>query len=149
MSLRSIHSLARVRRILFAAALVATLHAVPAVADASLYDRIGRDRLGAIASDLVDRSSSDPRTSRSWRKVSLHRVKAVLTVYFCAIAGGPCVYEGDTMKDIHAGLDIDEAEMFTMVQSLRDIMVSHEVPLRERNELLALLASSKRDVVTR
>ena len=45
--------------------------------------------------------------------------------------------------------DIDEAEMFTMVQSLRDIMVSHEVPLRERNELLELLASSKRDVVTK
>ena len=119
------------------------------MADATLYDRIGADRLGAIASELVDRSSSDPRTSRSWRKVSLHRVKGVLTVYLCSISGGPCVYDGDTMKDIHAGLDIDEAEMFTMVQSLRDIMASHEVPLRERNELLALLAPTKRDVVTK
>ena len=129
----------------------AMFHVVPATAatDASLYDRIGGERLGAIASDLVDRSSSDPRTSRSWRKVSLHRVKGVLTVYLCSIAGGPCAYEGDTMKDVHAGLDITEAEMFTMVQSLRDIMVSHDVPMRERNELLALLAPSKRDVVTK
>jgi hemoglobin len=137
------------RRLLCAAALVATLHAVPAAANAPLYDRIGGDRLSAIANDLVDRSSSDPRTSRSWRKVSLNRVKGVLTQYLCSITGGPCAYEGDTMKDIHAGLDITEAEMFTMVQSLRDIMASHEVPLRERNELLALLASSKRDVVTK
>lgn len=149
MALPPIRSLAPIRRLLCAAAIVAALHGVPAAADAPLYDRIGGDRLSAIAHDLVDRSSSDPRTNRSWRKVSLHRVKGVLTQYLCSITGGPCVYEGDTMKDIHAGLDIDEAEMFTMVQSLRDIMVSHEVPLRERNELLELLASSKRDVVTK
>ena len=120
-----------------------------AFAEASLYDRIGKDRLSAIANELVDRSSSDPRTSRSWRKVSLHRVKCVLNVYLCSLTGGPCQYEGDSMKDVHAGLDINEAEMFTMVQSLRNIMESHEVPLRERNELLALLAPSKRDVVTK
>jgi hemoglobin len=139
---------AGVRRAICIAAALAACHSANA-ADASLYERIGGERLGAIANELVDRSSSDPRTNRSWRKVSLHRVKSVLTAYLCSITGGPCVYEGDTMKDIHAGLDINEAEMFTMVQSLRDIMISHEVPLRERNELLALLAPSKRDVVTK
>ncbi|MBB6093776.1 hemoglobin [Povalibacter uvarum] len=132
-----------------AIALAGALHLSTARAEATLYDRIGSDRLGAIANELVDRSSSDPRTSRSWRKVSLHRVKSMLTVYLCSITGGPCTYDGDNMKDIHAGLDITEAEMFAMVQSLRDIMVSQEVPLRERNELLALLAPSKRDVVTK
>jgi hypothetical protein len=32
---------------------------------------------------------------------------------------------------------------------LRDIMIKEGVPLRERNELLARLAPSKRDVVTK
>ena len=136
-------------KIAFAAMVLSVLSCATAHADTSLYDRIGGDRLGVIANDLVDRSSSDPKTSRSWHKVSLGRVKGVLTVYLCSITGGPCVYEGDTMQDIHAGLDIDEAEMFTMVQSLRDIMISHDVPLRERNELLALLAPTKRAVVTK
>ncbi|MBL8270490.1 group I truncated hemoglobin [Steroidobacter sp.] len=121
----------------------------PAHAEAALYDRIGGERLTAIANDLVDHTSSDPRTSRSWHKVSLPRVKGVLSVYLCSITGGPCEYQGDTMKDIHAGLKINEAEMFAMVQSLRDIMIGHGVPLRERNELLALLAPTKKDVVTK
>jgi len=148
MRFRSKVGFAGVRRAVCLAAMIAACHSASA-ASPSLYERIGSERLSAIANELVDRSSSDPRTSRSWRKVSLHRVKDVLTVYLCSITGGPCVYEGDTMKDIHAGLDITEAEMFTMVQSLRDIMIRHEVPLRERNELLALLAPSKRDVVTK
>jgi hemoglobin len=133
----------------YAMFLATTLTGTTMAADVTLYERIGSDRLNAIASELVDRSSSDPRTSRSWRKVSLHRVKDVLTLYLCSVTGGPCAYDGDTMQDIHAGLDINEAEMFTMVQNLRDIMISHEVPLRERNELLAVLAPSKRDVVTK
>lgn len=130
-------------------ALLAVAYCATASADASLYERIGGERLSSIANDLVDRSSSDPRTSRSWRKVSLGRVKAVLNTYLCSVTGGPCAYDGDTMKDVHAGLEINEAEMYTMVQSLRDIMIRHDVPLRERNELLALLAPTKREVVTR
>lgn len=130
------------------AAVFTLLQCTVASADATLYDRIGGDRLASIANDLVDRSSSDPRTSRSWHKVSLSRVKGVLNTYLCSVSGGPCVYDGDTMKDVHAGLKINEAEMYTMVQSLRDIMIRHDVPLRERNELLALLAPTKRDVVT-
>jgi hemoglobin len=133
----------------FAATSLAVVLCADARADTSLYERIGSERLTAIANDLVDRSSSDPRTSRSWHKVSLGRVKSVLDTYLCSLTGGPCVYDGDTMKDVHAGLQINEAEMYTMVQSLRDIMILHHVPLRERNELLALLAPTKRDVVTK
>jgi len=142
-------SLQAFRYLLGSAVLAGALYCAPATAEATLYERIGGERLSAIASDLVDSSSSDPRTSRSWHKVSLNRVKGVLTVYLCSVTGGPCAYEGDTMKDVHAGLDITEAEMFTMVQSLRDIMISRDVPLRERNELLAVLAPAKRDVVTK
>lgn len=129
--------------------LVAVLLCATASADASLYERIGSERLSSIGNELIDRSASDPRTSRSWEKVGLPRVKGLLNAYLCSVTGGPCVYEGDTMKDVHAGLKINEAEMYTMVQSLRDIMIRHDVPLRERNELLALLAPTKRDVVTR
>lgn len=116
----------------------------------SLYDRMGGGpAITAIANDLVDESSSNPRTARSWHKVTLSRVKTVLTEYLCAISGGPCSYQGDTMKQIHAGLDIREDEMYAMVEKLRTIMIKHDVALRERNEMLALLAPSKRDVVTK
>lgn len=118
-------------------------------ASSSLYERMGGNAtIAAIASDLVDHSSSDPRTKRSWHKVTLTRVKGVLGNFLCSLTGGPCTYEGDSMREVHAGLNINEAEMYALVESLREIMIRHQVPLRERNELLALLAPMKRDVVT-
>lgn len=116
----------------------------------SLYERVGGGTIiAAISSDLVDRAAADPRTKRSWRKVNLTRVKGVLSEHLCSVTHGPCTYGGDTMEDIHAGLDITEAEMFALVEILRDIMIERDIRLRERNEILALLAPMKRDVVTR
>lgn len=118
--------------------------------DGSLYQRLGGGTaIAAISSDLVERAAADPRTRRSWRKVNLTRVKGVLSEHLCSLTDGPCTYHGDSMKDIHAGLDIAEAEMFALVEILREIMIAHDIRLRERNEVLALLAPMKRDVVTR
>jgi len=118
--------------------------------DDSLYTRMGGGEvIQSIANELIDQASSDPRTGRTWHKVTLSRVKQFLGEYLCSITGGPCTYTGDTMQQIHAGMNIDEAEMFAVVEQLREILVLHGIPLRERNELLALLAPSKRDVVTR
>ena len=118
--------------------------------DESLYARLGgQTGVAGISNDLIDRAAVDPRTERTWRKVGLTRVKSHLTEYLCSVTGGPCEYTGDSMKDIHAGMNIGEAEMFALVEQLREIMIAREVGLRERNELLALLAPSKRDIVTR
>jgi len=115
----------------------------------SLYERVGgQAAVTAIAGELVDQATADPRTARSWQKVELQRVKVLLTEYLCFTTGGPCTYSGDTMKDVHAGLKINEAEMNAMVEMLRQIMVRRGLALRERNEMLAVLAPTKRDVVT-
>ncbi|MDP9007251.1 MAG: hypothetical protein M3N91_00830 [Pseudomonadota bacterium] len=51
------------------------------------------------------------------------------------------------MREVHAGHHIGETEFHGMVQILRVSMRQHRVALRERNELLALLAPMERDVV--
>ncbi|MGH8269143.1 MAG: hypothetical protein ACRES1_03700, partial [Steroidobacteraceae bacterium] len=56
-------------------------------------------------------------------------------------------YTGDSMRDAHANLHITEAQFYDMVAILRTQMRRHHVGLRERNELLALLAPTKRDIV--
>jgi hemoglobin len=51
------------------------------------------------------------------------------------------------MRQVHVGHHISEAEFYGLVQIMRDAMLTHHVALKERNELLALLAPMKRDVV--
>lgn len=121
-----------------------------AAAERSLYDRMGGNAtVTAVVDELIDHTASDPRTSRSWAKVKLPRVKIVFVEYLCALTGGPCTYTGDSIKDIHAGMGVNESELYAVVENLRDILIRHGVGLRERNELLALLAPTKKDVVQR
>lgn len=116
----------------------------------SLYERMGgAEIVVVISNELIDETSADPKLKRSFDGVNIPRVKTMLIEQLCALTGGPCNYTGDTMVDVHAGLDITEAEMHGMVEILRHVMIRHGIGLGERNELLALLAPMKRDVVTK
>ncbi|NQD36503.1 group 1 truncated hemoglobin [Permianibacter sp. IMCC34836] len=117
-------------------------------ADDSLYTRIGGlPVLQKITSRLVDRSSTEPVTKRSFNKVNLDRVKEKLAEQFCVLAGGPCTYTGDDMKLVHQGLNISEREFYGLVEQLRQVLDSEGIGSREKNELLALLAPMKPQVV--
>ena len=115
---------------------------------ASLYDRLGgAPVVNAIASDLIDRTSASHQLGRSFEGAKIDRIKRLLGEQICELAGGPCVYSGDPMREVHAGHEISQAEFYGMVEILRDVLHEHHVALRERNELLALLAPMERDVV--
>jgi hemoglobin len=116
----------------------------------SLYARLGgTPNVTAVVSDLIDEAASDPRLKRSFDKVNLGRLKRLLVEQICELAGGGCRYSGDSMSDVHAGLGITQAEFYGLVQVLKDSMQRHGIAIRERNELLAILAPMKRDIVER
>ena len=53
------------------------------------------------------------------------------------------------MRDVHAGLKITQAEFYGLVPDAEGLHERHGIAIRERNELLAILAPMKRDVVER
>jgi hemoglobin len=115
-----------------------------------LYVRLGGEpKMTLVVDELIDHSASDPRTKRSFDGVDIPRVKKLLVEQICELTGGGCKYSGDSMHDVHAGLKIEQSEFYGLVEVLRDSMRKHGIPLRERNELLAILAPMKRDVVER
>jgi hemoglobin len=123
--------------------------AIGSTAD-SLYARMGGTRnVTAVVSDLIDEAASDPQLKRSFDKVNLGRLKRLLVEQICELTGGGCRYSGDAMRDVHAGLGITQAEFYGLVQVLKDAMQRHGIAIRERNELLAILAPMKRDIVER
>lgn len=66
----------------------------------------------------------------------------------CQLSGGPCRYEGDTMKAAHADLGIRKADFNALVEVLQDTMDQRRIPFRTQNRLLALLAPMHRDIIT-
>ncbi len=117
-------------------------------AQTRLYDRLGGETgVAAIAATLIDRVSADPKLGRSFKDSKLDRIKRLLAEQICDLSGGPCHYSGDSMKEVHAGHHISEAEFYGMVAQLRMVLQERHVSLGATNELLRLLAPMKRDVV--
>jgi len=117
-------------------------------ASESLYARLGGSSgVVTIADALVDRVVADPVMGPSFKDAKLDRIKQLLAEQICDLSGGPCRYSGDSMKEVHAGHHISEAQFYRMVDSLRDILRERRVDQRSTNQLLRLLAPMKRDVV--
>ena len=128
--------------------LAADIACAAAGARPSLYDRLGGEAgVAAIATSLIDRVSADPRLGRSFKDAKLDRIKRLLAEQICDLSGGPCRYSGDSMKEVHAGHHISEADFYGMVADLRDILKERHVSQGATNELLRRLAPMKRDVV--
>ena len=124
------------------------LSGIAAGAQARLYDRLGGEAgVSAIAGSLIDRVSADPKLGRSFKDSNLDRIKRLLAEQICDLSGGPCRYSGDSMREVHAGHHISEAEFFGMVADLRAVLKERHVSQGAANELLRLLAPMKRDVV--
>lgn len=133
--------------VLSAAFAITTFCTLPVEA-ASLYERMGgTPTVAAVVNELIDEAAADPRTRRSFADSDLPRIKRLLVEQICSLSGGGCEYSGDSMHDVHAGLGITQAELYRLVQDLRDALIRHGVGLRERNELLRILAPMKRDIV--
>jgi hemoglobin len=114
----------------------------------TLYSRLGsQSGVAAIAAALIDRAAADPSLGRSFKDTNLKRIKTLLAEQLCDLTAGPCRYSGDSMKEVHAGLHISQAEFYTMVDMLREILEHRHVDLASTNQLLRVLAPMKRDIV--
>jgi hemoglobin len=114
----------------------------------SLYARMGGEPIvAAVVSQTIDQVVADPKLGRSFHGSNIARIKRLLAEKICELAGGGCVYSGDSIREVHANHGISEADFYGLVEILRAAMRRNHVALRERNELLALLAPMKRDVV--
>jgi len=136
------------RRCAFALPLLLLPCGAPNAAADSLYIRMGGEPVvSAVVSDTLDSVVADHKLKRSFAEVDVPRLKRLLGEQICVLAGGGCHYSGVSMREAHGGHEISQAEFYGMVEILRDSMRRHHVQLRERNELLALLAPMERDVV--
>lgn len=107
----------------------------------------GADGVAEIVSALLDRSTTDPQTRRTFAKINRPRLEKLLAQQICQLSGGGCVYEGETMLLSHGGMKITESEFYGMVEHLREVLDARGVPISAKNALLAQLAPMKRDIV--
>ena len=114
----------------------------------TLYVRLGGEPgVAGIVDTLINRAVADPITGPTFKGTTLTRIKRLLAEDICDLSAGPCRYSGDSMKEVHAGHHITQAQFYRLVAMLRVVLKERGVDQRSINELLRKLAPAKRDVV--
>lgn len=120
----------------------------PAMADKSLYDRLGgKPAITAVVDDFVGRVAADPRINGKFAATDIPRLKRLLVEQICQASGGPCTYTGRSMKATHAGMGVSNVDFDALVSDLVATLNAFKVPEREKNELLGALGPMKKDIV--
>ena len=121
----------------------------------SLYDRLGGAySIAVVVDDFIDRIMGDPRLNANPRvdeahhRVSPQGFKYYVTEQVCWAAGGPQTYSGRSMADLHRDLLISNAEWDAFMDDFDQTLTKFDVPERERGELVAVIESTKSDIVT-
>ena len=120
-----------------------------ASAERSLYDRIGgKQKVKAIVEDIWDNHSANPIVKDRFAASDPIYVKKRVFEIFAAAAGADDVeYKGMDMKTAHKGMNISEMEFNAVVDDVLAACEKHKVGQQERNEVLAILWSVRKDIV--
>ena len=117
----------------------------------SLYARLGGyDAIAAVVDDFVGRLVADKKLTKFFvghSEDSLHKIRMHVIDQLCAAAGGPCLYTGRDMKTSHHGLGITGDEWDAAANHLVESLDKFNVPKAEKDELLAIVSSLKKDIV--
>ncbi len=117
----------------------------------SLFERLGgKDGIKAVVDTFVKNVSADKRINKQFLKTTgpkLEHFKAAMVDQICEATGGECKYTGKNMKDAHKNMKITEAQFAAVVEDLKMALEEKGVGEGERNDLFALLAPMKDDIV--
>jgi hemoglobin len=124
-------------------------------AQPSLYERLGGVYpIAAVVDDFIDRIMDDPRLNanpkvdEAHHRVSRAGFKYLVTEMVCWATGGPQKYTGRGMRESHERLAITAGEWGAFMDDLRQTFDKFGVPAAERAELVAIVESTKGDIVT-
>lgn len=120
----------------------------------SLYERLGgayaiATVVDAFIDELLvnDTLNANPAINAARARVPRPGLKFHVTALVCQVTGGPQTYTGRSMKDAHRHLGITEREWDAMVHDFVEVLDRFKVPKAEQAELLAIVGSTKADIV--
>jgi hemoglobin len=123
----------------------------PAPKEKPLYERLGGyNALAAVVDEFMKRLAEDKQLARflvGLSDDSKKRLRQHLLNQFCQATGGPCIYTGRDMKTVHTGLKITESDWDIAAKALVETLDKFKVPKKEKDEMVAIVVSLKKDIV--
>ncbi len=125
-----------------------------AMLDKSLWGRLGGEpAVRKVVSDFLVAAAPDPKVniSRNGRfqlkPSDVERIEQRLVELISSVTGGPIKYTGRDMKAAHMGMAITNEEFDAAAGHLIAVLKKNNVPQKEIDELIGIIASTRKDIV--
>ena len=136
----------------------------------ALFERLGGEvGVSNIVADFTPRVMNDPRVNWNregikWGGISIHSGKSAtwnpspqniellrthLTEFLALATGGPSHYTGGQLESVHANMHISNPEFDAAIGDLKASLDKLKIPNLEQKELLAIVESTRPEIVTK
>lgn len=114
----------------------------------SLYDELGgQAKIESISNHFIEEIGNNPHIRNYFENTNIDRFHEKFVEHICMITNGPCSYTGDSMKNVHTGMNIGKADFNRAVDLLINAMDKAGIKHVTQNKLLAKLAPMRRDII--
>ena len=124
------------------------------IAKKPLWDRLGgKSAVEAVVHDFVVMAAGDAKVNflRDGKfkldDKGVAHLEKMLVELISATTGGPMKYTGKDMKKAHEGMRITDAEFDALAGDLISVLNKYKVPKAELDELIAIVGSTRSDIV--
>ena len=114
----------------------------------SLYNDIGgHEGIEHIVNAFVYKIVQDKNILPYFAKSNVSHFKQGFINHLCEAIDGPCQYNGDNMKDIHTGMNINEKDFNRIVELLISAMEDVNISYQFQNRILKKLIPSREEII--
>jgi hemoglobin len=118
------------------------------LSDRTLYEDLGQQQgISEIVDLFILEIANDERVLPHFADSNVQRFREMVIEHFCMVADGPCEYTGDSMIDVHAGMQINSAEFNAVVENLITAMDLAGTPIGAQNRLLERLSRLRSEII--
>jgi len=115
----------------------------------SIYDRIGgHEALEVVVEDFYVRVLADAQLAGFFTGTNMNRLKGKQVEFFAAALGGPVLYTGAPMKQVHQGRGITMYHFNLVAGHLSDALAAAGVPSVTVTEIIGAIAPLAPDIVS-
>lgn len=106
----------------------------------TLYERLGeQDGITTIVDNLLFEIGGNDTLLPFFAETDIDRFREKLIEQLCQVSDGPCDYTGDSMAQVHAGMELNDSHFNALVTDLVVAMDEAGVSTGAQNDLLARL----------
>jgi len=121
-----------------------------AAAEVSTYESIGGEpALVTVVDDFYERVLGDPQLAPFFAGANMPRLKGRQVEFFAAALGGPDAYQGASMRRVHVGRGIGQADFDKVAFHLAGALAAAGVPAETIAQIAETITPLANEIVSR